>query len=433
MAFWSPSMSSAARRTALTGIGLVTPLGLHTAATWEAVRAGRSGIRPIQSFDPSKLPVHFAGEVLDFDAKAFIDKKDRKQIKVMARGIQLAVAAAQIAMDDAKVDKTTLDPTRFGIDFGSGVLSTELKDLVAAAHVSSLPPAWEVDMAKWGSEGLGLIEPLWMLKYLPNFLASHISILHNAQGPNNSITQSNVSSLLALGEAHRILLRGQADFMLVGGAESKINPLGWTRNCQFAPMSKRNDAPEKASRPFDKDRDGVVFGEGGGVIVAEDLEHARKRGARIYGELAGFGSAFDARRDGRGIARAIRLALGQAGVTPDAIDHVNANGLSTPSGDRREAQALREVFGSRPVPVFAAKSYFGDVGAGSGVVELALGLLSQQSGTLPATLNYEHPDPACPVAVNRAPLAIQKPWLLKVGFNEMGQAAAAVVRRWEGQ
>jgi 3-oxoacyl-[acyl-carrier-protein] synthase II len=270
-----------------------------------------------------------------------------------------------------------------------------------------------------------------MLKYLPNFLASHVSILHNAQGPNNSITQSGVSSMLALGEANRILRRGQADLMLVGGAESRVNPLGWTRNCQFAPMSKRNDAPAKASRPFDKDRDGVVYGEGAGVVITEELEHAKKRGARIYAELMGFGSAFDGRTSG--IARAIRAALQQAGVGPDAIDHVNANGLSTPNGDRREAAALREVFGSRQVPVFAAKSYFGDVGAGSGVVELGLGLLSQQAGSVPATLNYEHPDPACPVNVNRAPHTIQKPCFLKVGFNEMGQCAAAVVRRWEGQ
>jgi 3-oxoacyl-[acyl-carrier-protein] synthase II len=426
-------MSSTARRTVLTGIGMLTPLGHHTAATWEGIVAGRSGIRPIKGLDASRLPVRFGGEILDFDAKAFIDKKDRKQIKVMARGIQLAVAAAQVAMDDAKVDRTALDPTRFGIEFGSGLLSTDLKDLAEAAKVSCYSPHWQVDHEIWGSEGLGLIEPLWMLKYLPNFLASHISILHNAQGPNNSITQSGLSSLLALGEAHRILRRGQADFMLVGGAESKFNLLGWTRNCQFGLMSQRNDSPAKASRPFDKERDGVVYGEGAGVVIAEDLDHAKKRGARIYGEVVGFASAFDGRRDGRGLARSIRGALTQAGMTPDAIDHVNANGNSTLPGDRREAHALREVFGTRPVPVFAAKSYFGDLGAGSSAAELGLGLLAQQTGTLPSTLNYEHPDPACPVAVNRLPHTIKKPCFLKLGFNDMGQCAAVVVRRWEGQ
>ncbi len=210
----------------------------------------------------------------------------------MARGIQLAVAASQMALDDAKIDKAALDPTRFGIEFGSGLLATELKELADAAKISCLPPAWKVDLDKWGSEGVALIEPLWMLKYLPNFLAGHISILHNAQGPNNSITQSDVSSLLALGEACRILRRGQADVMLVGGAESKINPLSFARNCLFAPLSKRNDAPEKASRPFEKYRDGMVLSEGGGVVILEDLEHAKKRGAHIYAEVVGFGAAF---------------------------------------------------------------------------------------------------------------------------------------------
>jgi len=421
------------RRTVLTGIGLLTPLGLGTAATWEAVQAGKSGVRPIQAFDPQHLPVRIAGEVRGFDAKAFIDKENRKQIKVMARGIQLAVAAAQLALDDGKVDKTKLDPTRFGVEFGSGLLATELKDLATAASLCCRPPNWHVDLEKWGSEGLEQIEPLWMLKYLPNFLASHISILHNAQGPNNSITESGVSSLLALGEAHRILRRSQADFMLVGGAESKLNVLSFTRNCLFSPLSKRNEAPEKASRPFDKGRDGLVIAEGAGVVVAEDLEHANQRGARIHGEIIGFGSAFDLGHDGQGVARAIRAALGQANLPPEAVGHVNAEGLSTPNADRAEAQGLREVFGNRPVPVFAAKSYFGNIGAGCGVAELALSLLALEAGTLPPTLNYEEPDAACPVAVKREPEAVGNPCFLKVGFNEMGQCAAVLVRRWEGR
>jgi 3-oxoacyl-[acyl-carrier-protein] synthase II len=390
-------------------------------------------VRTIQTFDAQRLPVHIAAEVPDFDAKAFIDKKDRKQIKVMARGIQFAVAAAQVAVDDGKVDKAKLDPTRFGIEFGSGLLATELRDLADAARVSCQPPDWKVDLDKWGTEGKPLIEPLWMLKYLPNFLASHVSILHNAQGPNNSITQSEISSLLALGEAHRILRRGQADFMFVGGAESKINPLSFTRNCLFGNLSRRNDAPEKACRPFDKNRDGVVLGEGAGVIIAEDLQHATQRGASIYGELLGFGSAFDRHMDGRGIARAIRAALDQAGVATDADDHINANGLSTVKSDRAEAQGIREVFGSRAVPVFAPKSYFGNIGAGSGIVELAFSLKALQSGPLPGTLNYDEPDPDCPVHVSRSSRAVEKPCFVKVGLNEMGQCAAVVVRRWEGQ
>jgi 3-oxoacyl-[acyl-carrier-protein] synthase II len=237
---------------------------------------------------------------------------------------------------------------------------------------------------------------------------------------------------LALGEAHRILRRNQADFLIVGGAESKVNALSFTRNCLFAPLSRRNDAPEKAARPFDKGRDGMVIAEGAGVVIAEDLEHARQRGARIYAEVVGFGAAFDRRHDGRGIAQAIRAALAQANLAPEAIDHVNANGLSTQSHDRAEAQALRTVFGARPLPVFAAKGSLGNLGAGAGVAELTFSLLAQQTGTLPATLNYEEPDPACPVAVNRTACAIQQPAFVKVGLNPMGQCAAVVVRRWEG-
>lgn len=426
-------MSSTLRRTVVTGIGLINPLGLNTAAVWDSFCAGKNGIRPIRAFDASKLPVHIAGEVEGFDTKSYIPSKEgKKQIKVMARGIQLAVGAAQVALDDGKVDKNKLDPTRFGIEFGSGLLATELEDLATAAQFS-YGQGPRVDMEKWGSEGMGKIHPLWMLKYLPNFLASHVSILHNAQGPNNSITESDVSSLLALGEAQRILERDQADFFLVGGAESKLNPLSMTRMCLFAALSKRNDQPDKASRPFDKTRDGFVVSEGAGVLVVEELEHARKRGARIYGEIAGFGSAFDLRRDGRGLARAITAALERAGVGPADIDHVNANGLGTVQADTAEAKALRQVFGDRQVPVFAAKSYIGNLGAGCSTTELGLSLLAGVHGTLPATRNYDEPDPACPVAVNRQPHRVTRPHWLKTGFNEMGQCAAVVCRRWEGQ
>jgi 3-oxoacyl-[acyl-carrier-protein] synthase II len=425
-------MSAASRRTVITGIGLVNPLGLGTTAVWESLVAGRSAVTPLTAFDAGNLPVRIAGEIRGFDAKAYIAKDQRKQIKVMARGIQLAVAAAQVALDDGKVVKECLDPTRFGIEFGSGLLATELEDLAPAAQVSYSPPA-TVDLGKWGGEGLPLIQPLWMLKYLPNFLASHVAILHNAQGPNNSITESDVSGLLALGEAQRILERNQADFFLVGGAESKINPLSMARMCLFATLSKRNEAPAEASRPFDRRRDGFVASEGAGVLVVEDLEHAKKRGARIYAELTGFGSAFDRRHDGRGVARAVRAALDQAGIGPGDIDHVNAHGLGTPAADAWEAQGLREVFGDRPVPVFAAKSYLGSLGAGSGTTELALSLLACRHGSLPATRNYDEPDPACPVAVNRAPHAVGKGSFLKVGLNEAGQCAAVVCRRWEEQ
>ncbi len=424
---------SPSRRTVLTGLGLINPLGLNTAAFWEGLRAGRSGVRPIRSFDASRLSTRFAGEIPDFDAKTYLAKPDRKGLKVMARGIQLAVAAAQVAVDDAKIDKARLDPARFGVEFGSGLLATELEEIAPAALVSGNCQPGVVDLEKWGEQGLATIPPTWMLKYLPNMLACHVSILHNAQGPNNSITESDAAGLLALGEAQRILLRDGADLFLVGGADSKINPLSMVRQCLFSHLSRRNEAPEKASRPFDRSRDGLVIGEGAAVLVLEDLAHAQKRGARIYAELVGFGSAFDRDRSGKGLARAVRTALERAGVGPEDIDHVNAHGLSTVEADAWEARGLREVFGERNpnVPVLAAKSYFGNLGAGSGLAELAASVLGAAHGLVPATLNFEQPDPECPVTVQARPAELRKPHFLKVGFTEMGQCAAVVCRKWD--
>jgi 3-oxoacyl-[acyl-carrier-protein] synthase II len=427
-------MAASSRRAVLTGIGVVSSIGLDAGAYWDSLLAGRSGIRRISLFDASRLPVRIAGEIPTFDAKHFVDKKDRKGLRVMARTIQLAVAAAQRALDHGKVNKARLDPTRFGVEFGSGMIATELDELgdVALASTNCMPG--RVDLEKWGEQFTSTIPPLWMLKYLPNMLACHVSILHNAQGPNNTITQNDVAGLLALGEAFRILGRDDADFFLVGGAESKLNPLSLVRQSLFQALSRRNEEPEKACRPFDRQRDGIVLGEGGGVLVLEELEHARKRGARIYAELVGFGAAFDRERSGAGLARAIRAALNDAGVGPEEIDHVNAQGFGGVKADSREALGIREVFGdvNPPVPVFAPKSYFGNLGAGAGTTELAASILALAHGVCPATLNYEEPDPACPVAVVAgAPRPLTRPHVVKVSFTEMGQCAAVVLRRAE--
>jgi 3-oxoacyl-[acyl-carrier-protein] synthase II len=417
----------------VTGLGVVSPLGCGVTPFWESLIGRKSGIRTIQLFDAAGFPVRIAGEVPDFDAKSFIDKKDRKSLRVMARSIQLAVAAAQLAIDDSAIDKEKLDPTRFGVEFGAGLISTELEELGPAAQVSANCQPESVDIEKWGEQGLPIIPPLWMLKYLPNMLACHVSILHNAQGPNNTITETDVASLLAFGEAYRIVAREQADFMLAGGGDSKINPLSMVRQCLFLPLSRRNDAPDKASRPFDRDRDGTVLGEGSGVLVVEDLEHARRRGARIYAEIVGFGAAFDRDRSGEGLARAITAALNEAGIGPDDVDHVNAQGTSDVRSDAWEAQGIAKVFGNRrePVPVFALKSYIGNLGAGSGATELIASVLALTHARVPATLNYEHADPACPVCVTTAPRPTRRPFVLKIAFTDMGQCAAVVLRHFE--
>ena len=248
-------------------------------------------------------------------------------------------------MDDAGLKKETLDPTRFGVVFGTGTIPGDLADLGPAAQ-ESLDPPNHIDLKKWGERGMARIPPMWMLNHVPNMPACHVSILQNAQGPNNSISQTDAGGLLALGEAFRALQVGRADLFLVGGADAKINPLAMARQCLFTPLSRRNDAPERASRPFDRGRDGVVLGEGGVVFVLEEWEHARRRGARIYAEVLGFGAAFDRRRNGAGVARAARLAMAEANVAFADLDHINAQGYSTPPTDALEARALGELLGA---------------------------------------------------------------------------------------
>src|SRR5947209_1356546 len=306
---------SHSRRVVITGAGLVTALGQDPVAVWQAVNAGRSGVGPIRSLDASTLPVRIAGEVLDFDPKKLLTKEERKSLKMMARPVQLGVAGAKLALADSGVDRAQLDLTRFGVEMGSGIIPTDLDDLAGAARAST-DSGGKVDLAKWGSEGLREVQPLWMLKYLPNMVACHTSIFLDAQGPNNSVTASDVAGVLALSEAARILRRGAADFFLVGSSDSKINLLSLVRHCLFAPLSRRNDEPAKAVRPFDKGRDGWVMAEGAGTLAVEDLDHAKRRNARIYGELVGFGSAFDRQRNGAGVARAVRAAFRQAEIGP---------------------------------------------------------------------------------------------------------------------
>jgi 3-oxoacyl-[acyl-carrier-protein] synthase II len=425
-------MAPSSRRAVVTGLGMVTPIGTGKAAFWEALSSRRSGIRPLTAFDASALPCRVAGQIDGFDAKQYIDKKERKSIKVMSRPIQLAVAGAQLALDDAGVDKAQLDPARFGVEFGAGLIASELDEIGPPSQISVNGHPDFVDLDKWGAEGLASMPPLWMLKYLPNMLASHVSILHNAQGPNNTITENEVASLLALGEAYRIIARDLADFFLVGGADSKLNPLSMVRHSLFMPLTRRNEDPERACRPFDRSRDGMILGEGAGVLAVEELEHAKKRGAHIYAEIVGFGAAFDRGCKGPGLARAVRAALGDAGIAPDDVDHINAQGTSAVEADIWEARGLHEVFGAckRPVPVLAVKSYLGSLIAGSSTTELTVSLLALEHGKVPATLNYEEPDARCPVPVIKESQPVTKPYVVKVSFTELGQCAATVLRKW---
>ncbi|MCI0702633.1 MAG: beta-ketoacyl-[acyl-carrier-protein] synthase family protein [Planctomycetia bacterium] len=423
-------MRTNSRRTVLTGFGVLSPIGSTPDALWQALVAGTSGIRTVTLFDASELPTHIAGEVPDFSAKAFIDKSYRRSLNAMARTVELGVIGAQFAIQNAGITKGTISPQRIGIEFASLMGATDLNDMAGASKIAS-PDGQTVNMTAWGSPGLNEIAPLWMLKYLPNMPACHTTILHDIQGPSNTQIPGDTAGLIALAEAARIIRRGTADVMVVGSSESRINPVSMTRFNLFLQMSKRNDDPTHAIRPFDATRDGTVPGEGSAVFTLEDLTHAHARNANILGEVVGWAMGVDRGKKGPGLARVIRNALTSAGVHPTDIDHVNAHGTGSTLGDAFEARGIAEVFG-RDTPVFAPLSRFGNMGAASSLMELACSVFALKNGQLPGTLNHEKPAADCPIAVHTGALrTVTKPYALKVTYTDLGQCAAVVVRKWD--
>ena len=426
-------MTTNSRRTVLTGLGVINPVGSGPDAFWQAVLAGTPGVHTITLLDPTHLPSKMAGEVRDFSAKALIDKSYRRTLNAMARTVEFGAVGCQLAMQDAGLGKGTIPPERIGVEFASVMGATDLDDLGPASKVSIKPDGSGPDMTAWGGEGLNLVPPLWMLKYLPNMPACHASVIYDIQGPSNTQIPGDTAGAVALGEAVRILRRGAADVMLVGGSEAKVHPLSLSRFNLFAQYSKRNDDPEGAIRPFDRDRDGTAPGEGVAAFTLEGLDHALARKAKIYGEVVAVASGVDRGLTGAGLARVIRTALAAGGLQPADIDHVNAHGTGTTHGDAFEARGIAEVFG-KSVPVFAPLSRFGNLGAASALMELACSVLALRHGLLPATLNHQHPDPACPVAVHTGPpRPVTRPYAVKLSYTDLGQCSAIVIRRWPAE
>lgn len=421
------------RRTVVTGLGVLSSIGSTPAAFWAALAAGTPGVARLRAFDPTPLPCQLAGEVVDFNAKAVIEKGYRKTLNAMSRTVQMGLVVSQFAMQDAGLGKGTVPPERIGVEFGTVIAATDIDDLAAASKLASVGPRQAIDMAAWGEKGVPVIPPMWMLRYLPNMPACHATILFDMQGPSNTIIPNDCAGTMAAGEALRILRRGAADVMLVGGSESKINPLSQSRFNSFYPLTRRNDLGAAAVRPFDADASGTVLGEGGAAFPLEELGHAKARGATILGEVVGFAAGVDRPKAGPGLSRVIRTALADAGIQPGDVDHVNAHGTGVPALDRFEANGIAAVFG-KDVPVFAPLSRFGNMGAASGVAELACSLLALKHGELPGTLNHETPYPGCPIAVHTgAPRRVTKPFAVKVSTTDLGQCAAVVVRRWDGE
>lgn len=424
-------MPASSRRVVLTGLSTLSPLGMDPDTLYRRLMAGDSGVRAIKAFDTANMPAKIAGEIDNFEAKTYItDKGHRRALKMMSRPIQLAVSAAQCVMNS--VDRTKIDPTRLGVEFGAGLMASELPELADAAMASANCQPGAVSLELWGQKGIPAIQPLWMLKYLPNLPAGHISIMHDAQGPNNSITESDAASLIALGEAFRIIGRDGADMFITGGCESKVHPVSLVRQCLFEQLSKRNDNPQDACRPYDRDRDGTVVGEGAAVLLIEELEHAKRRGATPLAEMVGFGAAFERTHSGEGLARAIKAALKDADAIPADIDFVIGHAMGLTAYDAFEARGIAEVFGPQGVPVYAAKGALGNTGAASGAMELAIGVLALQNGAVPPSRNHVATAEDCPVnVVHNQAKKVAKPYFLKLAYTQLGQCAAAVIKKWE--
>ena len=373
------------QRVVATGIGLVTPVGNDRPSTWAALLAGRSGVGFITQFDHSQLKTHIAAEVKDFDPTLFVDKQTARR---MDRFLHFAAAATQEALTDAGFDMSRYDPRRVGVVIGSGIGGIHI--LLEQQKVLE-------------EKGPRRVSPFTVPGLMMNSAAAHISITLGARGPNMALATACATGSHAIGEAAEIIRRGQADVMIAGGAEAGIVAMAIAGFENMGAVSGRNDEPTRASRPFDANRDGFVMGEGSGIIVLERLDHARARGAQIYGELLGYGATADAfhitapAEDGAGAAECMAMALASAGLPPTAVDYINAHGTSTPLNDAGETRAIKQVFGEHAyrLAVSSSKSMTGHLMGAAGAIEAAFVLLALRDQILPPTINYETPDPAC--------------------------------------
>lgn len=411
------------KRVAITGIGVISPVGIGKESFWEALKAGRSGIGPVTRFATDGFPTRIAGEVKGFDPAAYMDKKD---IKRMDRFAQYAVAASKMAVADAGLDLEKEERERIGVVLGTGIGGTETFE---EQHQILL------------ERGPGRISPFFIPMMIANMGAAQIAIQLGLGGPNYTVVNACAASANALGAALRTIQWGEAEIVISGGAEASVTPMALGGFCAMKALSTRNEEPERASRPFDRLRDGFVLGEGAGVLVLEELEHARKRGARIYAELAGYGCTADAYHitapapDAEGAARAMRLALKDAGLASEDVAYINAHGTSTDLNDRLETEAIKKVFGPRAyaLAISSTKSMTGHLLGAAGAVELIATVLAVEEGVVPPTINYEHPDPACdldyvPNAARR--LDIEAALSNSLGFG--GHNVTLAVKKYRG-
>ena len=373
------------RRVVVTGMGAVTSLACKVKPLWEAILAGHSGIHELRAFDTTDHKVKFGGDIYDWDTEGYIDRKDAKRVD---RFTQFAVVAGVDAVNDSGVDFNDFDPFRCGVVIGSGVGGlTEI----------------EAQVERLLHKGPDKVSAFTIPKLMLNAASGHVSIRYGLRGPNYAVATACASATNAMGDALKAIQYDEADIMVTGGTEAACTPTGLAGFANMRALSERNDDPQAASRPFDADRDGFVLSEGAGILVFEELEHAKKRGAHIYGEVLGFGASADAGHitqpdpHGTGAAKAMSGALENAGLNPDSIDYVNAHGTSTPLGDKAETTAVKAVYGdhAKELSISSTKSQLGHLLGASGGVEMVLSLMALESQVCPPTINYSTPDPEC--------------------------------------
>jgi 3-oxoacyl-[acyl-carrier-protein] synthase II len=378
-------MEGMKRRVVVTGLGLITPLGTGIQKTWEGICKGASGIDRITTFDTSEFPVQIAGEVKDFNPEDFIERKEIKKMDVF---IQYALSAGSMAIEDAGLKIIEENADRVGVIVGAGIGGIHTIERYHSVLLEN---------------GQRRISPFFIPMLITNLAAGQISMRFGARGPNSCVTTACAAGTHAIGDSFKIIQRGDADAMIAGGSESAITPLTIAGFANMKALSSRNDTPQKASRPFDVERDGFVIAEGAGIVVLEELEVALARRAKIYAEVTGYGMTADAYHmtapdpEGRGVVNCMRVALRDAGIAPEAVNYINAHGTSTPYNDKHETSAIKHVFGEHvhQLAVSSTKSMTGHLLGAAGGVEAAFCALALSEGIIPPTINYEHPDPEC--------------------------------------
>ena len=434
------------RRVAITGLGVVSPAGIGVEALWEGLLAGKGFIRPIELFDASGFPCGFGGQVGEFSARRFVPKTYRKAVKVMARDIEIAVGAADLAFRDSGIvtkgidaDGPTIESGRLGCNIGAGLICTDLDEL-GVALTTAVDEEGSFSLKAWGESGMNNLTPLWLLKYLPNMLSCHVTIIHAAMGASNTITCGDASAHLAVGEATRLVARGGADAAVAGGAESKLNPMGLMRQTLLKRAATGWDGePDRACRPFDEGHCGTAVGEGGGLLILEDLDRAVARGARIYAEVAGFGAACDPagidveRANAGSLDLAVRRAMDDAGIAPDQVGLIVAHGMGVPAEDLCEAEAWQAAMGQRvrSIPATAVTGAIGSLFAGAGGVELAVAAKALAEQTVPPTANHAAPARDCDLGFLCEPRQARLEYVVSAAFSVGGQSGACVLRRHE--